>query len=172
MADEKKTLDDYPKIATRVVRHGLFWYYVPEEQVINGEEKVTLVQHTAFSGEAVDVYLNSDMERAEKHGALYSEAESGKLSREPLHPGAIMPETDEELEEVEIAELDDQELVEWLQSTGAFDGEPKPNATQVIQAAGDDKALAQRLMAAEASATGNESRKAVEAGLQKVLDRT
>lgn len=169
MADTAiKTMDDYPTIGEFVVRHGLFWYYKPEETVINGEERVILVQHTAFAGDTVELHLNSDLERAKKYGALHDEETSAAmLGQQAQTTATIEPESDE----VEVSDLTDEEMVEWLMSAGVFDGEKKPNATEVIQAAGGDKELAERLLEAEKSATGNEPRQAVVAGLQKVIDR-
>ena len=53
-------------------------------------------------------------------------------------------------------------------STGAFDGNKKPNAKEVVEAAGDDKEFADRLLKAEVQASGGEPRSTVKEGLEKV----
>jgi hypothetical protein len=168
-----KTMDDYPSIAKRVVRHGLFWYFKPEEHVVNGEEKVLLVQHTAFAGETVDVHLNTDLERAEKYGALHSEEESQeRIARQAvlLPEPAVSEDEGEDGEEVELADLEDDELVDWLMSTGEFDGNKKPTGPEVVTAVGDDKALAERVLRAENVATGDNPRENVKDPLTKVIE--
>lgn len=163
--DKPKTMDDYPVKTQRVVRHGLFWYYKPEQQVINGEEKTVLVQHIGFHGDAVDVHLDSDIERADRYGALYSEEESSRRLA-----GASAPVSEDEPEEVELSDLDHEDLVNWLMSTGPFDGVKKPTADEVVEAVGDDPELAARVLDAEQEASGGEPRKQVQERLSKVAE--
>lgn len=156
---EDKTLDDYPVLATRVVRHGLFWYHIPELHVVNGKEKLSLVQHTAFNGQSVDLYLTSDVERADKFNALHPEGYDPR--------GANVVETAGE-EEVELADLDHAELVEWLMAAGTFDGEKKPTIPEILDAAKGDPALADRLIEAEKEASGGDPREGAILGLEKI----
>lgn len=168
---EVKTMDDYDVVATRVVRHGLFWYYVPEETVQNGEEKVILVQHTAFAGEPIDLWLKSDLERAEKHGALHDQEES---DRRIAGTQVTIPEPgadDDDVDEVELSSLDSEELVNWLMSTGEFDGNKKPSAPEVVMAVGGDAELAQRVIDAEGTASGGDQRQGVVKPLQAIIDK-
>jgi hypothetical protein len=175
-----KTLDDYPTITKRVVQHGLFWYFRPEEQVVNGEEKVLLVQHVAYAGDTVELVLNSDLERAERHGPLLSEEESNKRFEQqevrlpdPDPDATVAPDSaagDDEGEEVELKDLDDSELVDWLMSTGEFDGNKKPTAHEVVTAVGGDKDLAERVLRAENTATGDNPRSSVREPLSKVAE--
>jgi hypothetical protein len=53
---------------------------------------------------------------------------------------------------VELSHLDDEELVDWLMGTGMFDGEVKPTAALVVQAAENDAGMAARLLQAERTA--------------------
>jgi hypothetical protein len=54
--------------------------------------------------------------------------------------------------EVELSDLDDEDLVDWLMGTGMFDGHTKPSAALVAEAAGDDPSMAKRLLQAEGRA--------------------
>lgn len=159
MADEK-TIEDYPVLAEKTVQHGLFWYYKPEMQVINGEERLQLIQHTAFSGEKIQLHMHSDLERGERHGAFLPAGASIAQS------GELVPPQEEETE-VELSSLDHEDLVDWLMGTGMFDGQKKPTAAEVVTAAEGDPALAKRLLDAEQEASGGEPRKQVREGLEK-----
>jgi hypothetical protein len=54
--------------------------------------------------------------------------------------------------EVELGDLDDEDLVDWLMGAGMFDGHVKPSAALVVEAAGDDPSMAKRLLQAEGRA--------------------
>jgi hypothetical protein len=146
-----------------VIKHGVFWYYASEMQVINGEEKDTLIQKMAFNGETVTLTRDSDIERGERYGAFYSDEEMERL-------GLNRASADTEGGAISLADRDDQELVDWLMSTGEFDGNKKPTADEVIAAAGDDPDLAERLIEAEDTASGGNPRKSVDDGLNKIVD--
>jgi hypothetical protein len=60
------------------------------------------------------------------------------------------------------------ELVEWLTATGMFDGEKRPNVNEVVAAGDGNPELAKRLLAAEATASGDQPREGVVKGLQAV----
>ncbi len=68
---------------------------------------------------------------------------------------------DEQYGEVELNDLDDEDLVDWLMSTGQFDGNPKPSADVVVAAAEGNAAMAQRLIDAELVAGGSAVRQTV-----------
>lgn len=94
-----------------------------------------------------------------------SEEEGRALEAQVLSSQRQRPVADDvDYVEVELSDLDPDDLVEWLMSTGGFDGNPKPTAAQVIEAAEGDAAMAQRLMQAERRAGGDAVR-------QDVLDR-
>jgi hypothetical protein len=57
--------------------------------------------------------------------------------------------TDDEDQTVELSDLDDDELVDWLMGCGRFDGQPKPPAAQVVSAAEGEADMAARLIQAE-----------------------
>jgi hypothetical protein len=50
---------------------------------------------------------------------------------------------------VDYAQLEDDDLADWLTGTGGFDGQPRPTVQQVIAVAAGDTALAERLAQAE-----------------------
>jgi hypothetical protein len=167
-----KTMLDEP--VTRVVKHGVFWYHAPEVGIVNGEEKVLLVEKLAFHGQAVEINRQADLDRGELHGAFFTEEEGERiLARQS---GADIPEPvggrDGEDEPREVSELDEDELVDWLMGTGEFDGRKKPNADEVVAAAGDDPELAGRLLDAEERAQGGQPRQGVEQGLNKVIEES
>lgn len=87
-----------------------------------------------------------DAERGDRLGAFASEEEEGLI------------------EEVEISALSDDELVDWIK-------EEKPNAQEIMDVTAGDSKLAQRLLAAETSATGGDPRKTVVKGLEAIVSR-
>jgi hypothetical protein len=72
---------------------------------------------------------------------------------------------------VELSNLDDEDLVDWLMSTGQFDGQTKPGAALVVKAADDDPDMAVRLMQAERTAGGDAPRPDVLEALTKITNR-
>lgn len=167
----------------RTIRHGLFRYYQLEEQVISGEEKAVLVERMAFHNQTVDIPRVEDLERGERLGAFWTPSEAiehyarlgipapelGSVGGATALAPAAAPADTAGAEEIELTDLDDEELVDWLMSTGRFDGEPKPTVPDVVGAAEGDKAFAERLLKAEKTASGDAVRAGVEEGLQKVI---
>jgi hypothetical protein len=149
---------------TRTIKHGYFWYMVPELHVYDGQEQERYVERTAFQGETIEIPRPVDLERGETHGAFYTDAELEAMAEE------AQPAATAETTEVALGDLDDEELVDWLMSTGEFDGQKKPNASEVVEAVGDDADLAERVIEAENKATGNQPRSSVVDALQKVAD--
>lgn len=160
-----------------LIRHGLFRYYNPEKQVIAGEEKEILVERMAFHNEKVIIPREVDFERGQELGAFWSEEESRAhydalgLPAPLLAQSTAIPQASEgdEENEVDLTQLDEDELVDWLMSTGQFDGEPKPTVAQVsevMQEGGAD--FATRLHAAEVRASGEAPRQGVTDALSKV----
>ncbi len=70
---------------------------------------------------------------------------------------------------VELNELDEDDLVDWLMSTGAFDGHAKPGADLVVAAAEGNAAMASRLLKAEGRANEAAPRKAVVDQLEQIV---
>jgi hypothetical protein len=71
----------------------------------------------------------------------------------------------------QVGEMGDEDLVDWLMSTGAFDKEPKPDSSAVIAAAEGDPVLAARLLEAERRANPEAPRADVLAALLEITHR-
>jgi hypothetical protein len=133
------------------IKHGVFWYHEPEMTVSNGEEKEILVERLAFRGQTISLTRAKDIERGDKHGAFFTDEElrerNPKLQLAAADTGEVDP-----------ASLDDEELVEWIQSSGEFDGRDKPTAEAVVSAGESDPVMAARLVDAERKANGDAAR--------------
>jgi hypothetical protein len=149
-------------MAERTIKHGLFTYWTPVEQLqADGEVVSRFTEQMAFAGQTVDIPREQDIARGEEHGAFYTEEE---LKRSAAAPAA----SEETAEEVELKDLDDEELVDWLMSTGEFDGNKKPTVPEVVAAGADDPGFADRLLKAEHTASGGDPRDGVVKGLEAV----
>lgn len=167
-------------MATVTIRHGVFRYHNPEKQIVNGEEKEVLVERMAFHCQTVDIPRDVDLERGTALGAFWTPEEAqahydalgvpvpwfGTVPEATAAPAA--DESAEDEVEVELKDLPPAELVDWLMSTGQFDGNPKPNAGEVVEAAEGDPELAAKLVEAEKTASGDQPRKTVIEGLEAV----
>jgi hypothetical protein len=154
----------------RRVRHGLFTYWVPTKVMTSGgEEQERFTEQMAFRGQVVNVERPDDLARGEQFGAFEAERFNDDGSPIEAPASATAPDgTSSDDEAVELAELDHEDLVDWLQGTGMFDGEKKPNANEVVQAGHGNPELAQRLLAAENEASGGQPRETVIKGLSNV----
>jgi hypothetical protein len=162
-----------------IIRHGLFRYYVPEVQIVEGQDKEVLVERMAFHNEEVELPRIADFERGERLGAFWSREQALEhydalgipaplLGQIPVKAQPDEAEA-EEGEEVEITTLDEDDLVDWLMSTGQFDGQTKPTVTQVVEAGQEGgPAFARTLEAAEKRASADAPRQGVTDGLQKI----
>jgi hypothetical protein len=160
-----------------LIRHGLFRFWHPEQQVINGEDKEVLVERMAFHNEAVTIPRDTDYERGVKLGAFWTEEQARAhydalgIPAPMLAQSQAMPQATPEGSEAEVdlTELDEDELVDWLMGTGQFDGESKPTVAQVTEAMQEGGTeFAERLHAAEVRASGDAPRQGVTAGLNAV----
>lgn len=152
------------------IKHGLFYYHEPVKRIVAGEEKELLVERLAFNGETVTLTKDADYERGIEFDAFYTDEELKALAPAASPTGATVPEAGEGESARPVSELDDEELVDWLMSTGEFDGQKKPTAADVILAVGDDAELADRALAAEEHASGGSPRKAVAEHVAAVVD--
>jgi hypothetical protein len=126
---------------------------VPEEIVVDGQNEERLVEHMAFYGERIQVHRAADLARGDRHGAFYSDQELATLKLPGVSALEIVKpldgEGDGDSPPVNLHDLDDEELGDWLTATGAFDGERKPTVDDVQQEVGDDAELAGRVLAVE-----------------------
>jgi hypothetical protein len=84
-------------------------------------------------------------------------------------PPAPLPD-DEQGEEVDLADLEHEDVVDWLMGAGMFDGEPKPTVSDVIEVVETDNPdLARRVLAADTEAYGGAPRKGVADALNKII---
>jgi hypothetical protein len=97
---------------------------------------------------------------------MLSDEEGRELEQQVLSPQRQRPVADADVEVVQVplSDLDEDDLVDWLMSTGGFDGNTKPTPRQVINLAEGDVAIAQRLVKAERRAGGDAVR-------QEVIDK-
>jgi hypothetical protein len=161
MTDEKYT----PQ--TVRIKHGLFTYYEEEVGIKpDGTYGPRVVERIAFHGKEVTVPFEGDYRKGVETGAFYADDEPVAGANEPA-ADAIVSETGGNRT---ASDLDDDQLVEWIQGTGEFDGSAKPNADQVVQAAGGDAEQAQRLHDAEVRANGDSARKTVLGPLEAIVD--
>lgn len=167
---------------TVTIRHGLFWYFSKEKQVLPNpetgllEEKTALVQRSALQNATITLDLESDYNRGVEHHAFWTEddlksragADSSQL---PAGSGDEDDDPDEPKDptEVPIGELSEDDLVEWLQATGEFDGYKQPNAEETVAAVGEDAELASRVLSAEKRAR-DKPRASVEKPLTKMVE--
>jgi hypothetical protein len=162
MVDTTETTNNW-----RRVRHGLFTYWEAEPTISpDGQEVDRLVEKMAFQGAVINVPRDYDLKRGEQFGAFTDERFDDE--GQPLSVSGAEDEGAEGTDEVDLDELDDSELVEWLTATGMFDGEKRPNVNEVVAAGDGNPELAKRLLAAEATASGDQPREGVVKGLQAV----
>jgi hypothetical protein len=97
----------------------------------------------------------------------------GTLRRFAPAPPISAPDRDlKEYDEYELADLEHEDIVDWLMGAGTFDGEPKPTVADVIAAVEDNNPdLARRVLKADAEAYGGEPRRGVAAALNKIIDK-
>jgi hypothetical protein len=89
----------------------------------------------------------------------------------PARSSAVVVHSEGELgEEVELADLEDEDIVDWLMGAGMFDGEPKPTVADVVGVVEpDNTALARRVLQAETTAQGGNPRQGVADALSKII---
>lgn len=164
-----------------VVRHGIFWYFKKEMQVLPDKdtnrlkEQEVLIQRTANQNDVITVELEADYQRGVDHHAFWTEDEL--KSTQPQTPAQLIAgapgegEGDEPQDPmtVPIGELDSGELVEWIQGSGQFDEYDSPTGDEVVEKVGNDAELAERVLTAEKSAR-DKPRVVVERELNKVIE--
>jgi hypothetical protein len=162
-----------------VIKHGAFWYHArelvvrPNKDTGELEEVEALVEKVANQNEELEVPLVKDYIRGMEIGAFWSDDEIGV---DPQSPGgqAVVSAPEDQLDPGAVAnfsELEAEDLVDFLMSTGMFDSRDKPTVDEVLDQVGDDPALAQRMLDAEASASGGSPRTTLEEGLLRIVER-
>lgn len=136
-------------MAERTIRDKAFRYSVESSDTME-PGKIVLRQRLARRGDKVEL-REEDIRRGEALGAFVTEDDT------------VVTATGDETSRESLDAMTDVELVAWLE-------EEKPSAPQVINAAGDDPELAQRLLDAENSIAGRNARSTVVKGLEKVIE--
>jgi hypothetical protein len=76
--------------------------------------------------------------------------------------------TQEPEQPVELSDLDEDDITDWLMGTGWADGKPKPGPDLVVAVAEENPEMVQRLLKAESRASGDKPRKEVVDQLNKI----
>lgn len=116
---------------------------------VPGSDDSRPVIATARRNESVNV-LESEVERLEALDSFLSDA-------------TVTRTEDGEVVEVDVREMTDGDLAAWIKDEG-------PTAKEVVDLAGDDAEIAQRLLNAEQTATEGHPRKNVSGPLTKIID--
>lgn len=135
--------------STREVKiaHKVFSYRVLGEHPVEPGKRVYL-ERLARRGDTIRV-LPDDYARGAQFGAFVRPGQAVERNQ-PTRP--------------DVPEATDTELIVWIK-----DG--SPTAQEIVDASEGDADNAQRLLTAEAAATGNDSRRAVVVGLNEVISR-
>lgn len=163
------------------------------------EESEQLVQRIANQNEEVTLVLESDYQRGVQHHAFWTDEELNTArafrTKEAVHgavaaaqePMSVQAPSSAQLApsktegggddvreplDYDLSEFDEEsDLIEWVQASGTFDGMRAPNGDEVVKAAGDDPALARRLLTAETQARGDQGpRQGVTKGLTRIIE--
>lgn len=135
------------KTVERVVKAQFFRY--TKLVTPAGADKPRAVMATARRGDTVNV-LEAEAERGDNLGAFHADAE-------------ITHTPDGDVVEVDVREMSDADLAVWIK-------DDKPKASDVVELAEDDPALAERLLNAERAATNGRPRATVNKPLTKIID--
>ena len=131
-----------------------FPYRIEEEHPYE-PDKILPQDRTAMRGDVIEV-LPADYARGMRLNAFLRQGQT----IEELTSGGV---SDTELQ-FSAADATDTELINWIKDEG-------PRVQQVVDASEGDAETAARLLSAETSATGNDPRKGVVAGLEAVIQR-
>jgi hypothetical protein len=141
---------------TRVVKNHGFRYLAKQGEDGAGNPVLTPVSINRGETVTVDQIGRLALKQGEETGAFYTKDElEGKT-------GASAPASGSD-----IGSAGEFELVEYLQTGN--DGKP-PTINDVLEAVGDDKDLANRMLAAENIASDGDPRSGLEQGLTKVIE--
>lgn len=132
-------------MAERTIRHVSFSFREEANDPVRPGEKI-IIERKVPRGARVDIPFADDIARGEKFGAFESESGDGEQVAEVTS----------------IRDLSDEELIFWIK-------EDHPKVSEVVDAAEGDTELARRLLDAEDTATGGDSRKGVIEGLTAVV---
>jgi hypothetical protein len=107
------------------------------------EERMTAWFMKSFAG-----FDGKNLPLSDEQGRALEQANAASRGRDPER-------------DLDLSEMEDSEIVDWLMSCGQFDGRPKPGADFVVAAAEDNPEMARRLLKAERVANEAAPRPAV-----------
>lgn len=145
---------------TRKIKDLMFGYTIEVEDPSGAK---VIEPREARRGEEVTIEQIGliALRKGEQSGAFFTSKEL-----ETLDAGGSLSSS-VELPEAGLSEQGEYELADWLK--GEAEGQTKaPTVNEVLEAVGDDRDLAARMLQAENIATDNEPRKSLEAGLQRI----
>jgi hypothetical protein len=165
---------------TVVIKDLHFWYNKQMDDPFDPDKKV-VVEQLAYRGDEVTLTSADDIRRGEENGSFMSEEEQAAYERDPYNP-SFSSERPEETDpdaapaatgtgsggaarpDLSTASVDD--VSAWISAE-------KPTVSEMLDLANsysDDDSL-NKLLEAEAQATGDESRKGVVEGVAAIAER-
>lgn len=147
---------------TRVIRDLMFGYTV---QLNDPAGNTILSAADAARGDEVSIVQIGilNLKKGEDNHSFYTTREL-ELLRNPAAAAAAGPTVTAD----NLSEQGEYELAEWLKTVDPETGK-EPTIDQVLEAVGDDKELAHRMLQAENVATDGDPRKGLEAGLTRII---
>jgi hypothetical protein len=143
----------------RIVRLGGIDYRERIPDPVDPNKEIWVLRQ-AVRGQRVHLEHKGDLERGEKYGAFFESEEEAmaELSGSPAVTAA------QEQADQEFSELSVDELETWIE-------EEEPTVDEVLERANGNMELAEKLLDAENRVTGNEPRKGVVEGLNRIIAR-
>jgi hypothetical protein len=146
---------------TRIIRDVLFGYLV-EVQDVSGNSFLEPRDARRNDVVSIDQIGLLALEKGERHHSFYTSAELERMKTTgspaaPVEAGA------------NLSELGEFELAEWLSTPNPETGK-EPTINEVLERVGDDKDLAQRMLAAENVRSSDDPRKGLEQGLTVIIE--
>lgn len=161
---------------TVVIKDLHFWYNKQMQDPFDEDKKI-VVEQLAYRGDEVTLTSADDIRRGEENGSFMSKEERASYERDPFNP-SFSSERPEETDpdaaasaatgaarpDLGTASVDD--VSAWITAE-------KPKVSEMLDLANqypDDDSL-NKLLEAEAQATGDESRKGVVEGVAAIAER-
>lgn len=147
---------------TRVIRDLMFGYTV-QATGPDGNPLITATEVMRGDEVTIDQIGMLALQKGEKNHSFYTTREIDAIRNPHLAAASASEVTIDNL-----SEQGEYELAEWL-ATPLPDTGKEPTINEVLDAVGDDKELAHRMLQAENIATDGEPRKGLEVGLARII---
>lgn len=147
---------------TRMVRDLQFAYTVVQQDAA-GNDIVTATsvdRNAVVTTEQIGLIA---LQKGESNHSFYTTEELDRINKTGQ---AATPVT----AEANLSELGEHELAEWLQTPDPATGR-EPTINAILERVGEDKDLAQRMLAAENIASKDEPRSGLEKGLTVIIEQ-